>query len=159
MRVASFDVLTTTFTLPDGRALTIPNSQLATMSISNLRYSGAATIAMAVRVAFDTPAERIDALQRALAAFTATRPLLWRAPATLSVSEVVPGSYVELSLGAEPVHGWQRSARMAAARGELLAVLLQSLRENAITCTETVKPIIVLEDGAKSLVAALARAK
>jgi small-conductance mechanosensitive channel len=64
LRVKQINVLTTTFVQPDGKHVSMPNPQLSSMSITNLRTSGDAHLGINIKVSYGTPVEAIEALQQ-----------------------------------------------------------------------------------------------
>lgn len=136
LRVVEINVLSTVFDNAESKRIVVPHTALAAMAIVNLRASGASAIAVACRIAFDTPDEKLEALRAALQAYVFSLPNVWRPELHWECGAMKSGEFLELWLRVAPIFPWGETARIAAARSNLNFALIAALRRLGISATQ-----------------------
>ncbi|KXN86319.1 Mechanosensitive ion channel protein 5 [Leucoagaricus sp. SymC.cos] len=117
--VKKVGLFATVFSRSDGTETYYFNSQLSVKFITNVRRSGKTFENLAMQVAWRTPLEKLDALERCLNEWLATEENRWYEPATtITFQHIVYQRYLELTIGIAHNSNWQdwgrRNARKTA---------------------------------------------
>lgn len=147
MVVKQMALLSTVFLQWDNTELYVANSLLSTLSITNYRRSGYQAEIATLQLGFDTPQEKLDAVEEDMNHWLSTEPARLFTPST----SIVPVQYdylrsIEVSLTMIHRRNWQDWGARWASRNAFVAALLFYCRKHGVRYAEAKLPIVYVRE-------------
>lgn len=143
--VKQMSLLSTVFLQWDNTELYVANSLLSMLSITNYRRSGYQAEYATLQLAFDTPQERLDAVEEDMNHWLSTEPARMFLPST----SIVPVQFdymrsIEVSMTMTHRRNWQDWGARWASRTAFIAALLFYCRKHGVRYSEARVPIVYI---------------
>ncbi|KDN43438.1 hypothetical protein K437DRAFT_248471 [Tilletiaria anomala UBC 951] len=152
MAVKRMSLLSSEFTLADNTDMYVANSVLASIMITNYRRSGYQWESVAIQVAFDTPLQKLDAVEADMIHWLSTEPERMFEPTTAIVPQKI--NYmrsIECTVGMTHRRTWQDWGMRWYCRNAFVAALCYYMKKHGIRYAQPNQPIIYWCDDAAQL--------